>query len=195
MYTPIFGEEPVDNIMLDLETLDTTSTAVVVSIGAVAFNPRSNKLGAKLYLEMTNDLNAQQKRGCTISGDTVVWWMRQGAQARLLFAEGDPATSSKVSTLEALELFSKFVTDNGGNRAKIWGNGADFDNIILGNLYKAFDMPMPWSFSRNRCFRTAKNIGIGPQKFTRYGVPHNALDDAITQAKHLQEITACLTSR
>ena len=192
MYTPVFGAEPIDNIMLDLETLDTTPTAVVVSIGAVAFNPRSKELGSTLYVEMTNDLNAQQKRGCTLSADTVVWWMRQGAQARILFAEGDPATSNKVSTLEALELFSKFVTDNGGNKAKIWGNGADFDNIILGNLYKAFDMPLPWSYSRNRCFRTVKNIGVGPHKFVRHGVHHNALDDAITQAKHLQEITACL---
>ena len=193
MYTPIFGSEPVDNIMLDLETLDTATTAVVVSIGAVAFNPRSKELGPTLYLELTNDLVAQQKRGCTISSDTVVWWMRQGAQARALFDEGDPAISSKVSTREALELFSKFITDNGGHKAKVWGNGADFDNIILGNLYKAFGMPVPWSYSRNRCFRTMK--ALGSSKYTRYGVHHNALDDAITQAKHLQEITACLTSR
>lgn len=193
MYTPIFGSEPVDNIMLDLETLDTTSTAVVISIGAVAFNPRSKELGPTLYLELTNDLVAQQKRGCTISANTVVWWMRQGNQARMLFAEGPPDDPKQVSTREALERFSEFVTNNGGHKAKIWGNGADFDNIILGNLYKAFGMPVPWSYSRNRCFRTMK--ALGPAKYTRYGVHRNALDDAITQAKHLQEITACLRSR
>ncbi len=38
------------HIMLDLETLDTTSSAVVISIGAVAFDPETNALGDKFYV-------------------------------------------------------------------------------------------------------------------------------------------------
>ena len=41
--------------------------------------------------------------------------------------------------------------------------------------------------------KTMKNLGIGPRNpKSREGVYHNALDDAITQAVHLQEIFACL---
>ena len=69
----------------------------------------------------------------------------------------------------------------------------DFDNIILGSLYDAFGLRKPWSYSR---YRTVKNLGIGPRTpKVREGVHHNALDDAITQARHLQEIFACLKPR
>lgn len=180
------------HIMLDLETLDTTSSAVVISIGAVAFDPRTNALGDKFYVEMTEDIAAQQARGRTISGDTVRWWMQQDVQAKRVFSESIDGVD-RVNTFEALSRFGLFVAANGDRDVELWGNGADFDNIILGSLYDAFGLRKPWSYGRNRCYRTMKNIGIGPRRpQVREGVHHNALDDAITQAVHLQEIFACL---
>ena len=97
---------------------------------------------------------------------------------------------------EALSRFSLFVAANGDRDVELWGNGADFDNTILGSLYDAFGLRKPWSYSRNRCYRTMKNIGIGPRRpQAREGIYHNALDDAITQAIHLQDIFACLKPR
>lgn len=181
------------HIMLDLETLDTTSSAVVISIGAVAFDPYTNALGDVFYVEMVEDTAAQQARGRTISGDTVRWWMQQDVLAKRVFAPPPPDGVERVNTFEALTRFGLFVAANGDRDVELWGNGADFDNIILGSLYDAFELRKPWSFSRNRCYRTMKNIGIGPCKpQVRMGVHHNALDDAITQAAHLQEIFACL---
>lgn len=186
----------MNHIMLDLETLDTVSSAVVISIGAVAFDPYTNELGDKFYVEMVGDLAAQQARGRTISGDTVRWWMQQDVLARRVFADPPPDGVERVNTFEALYRFNRFVVTNGHRHANIWGNGADFDNIILGSLYDAFGLRKPWSYSHNRCYRTIKNIGIGPRKpRMREGVHHNALDDAITQAIHLQEIFACLNPR
>ena len=188
----------MNHIMLDLETLDTTSSAVVLSIGAVAFDPYTNALGDKFYVEMTEDTAAQQARGRTISGDTVRWWMQQDVQAKRVFSESIDGVE-RISTFEALSRFGIFVAEQDSKQiddVEIWGNGADFDNIILGSLYDAFGLRKPWSYSRNRCYRTMKNIGIGPRRpVTRAGVHHNALDDAITQAVHLQEIFACLKSR
>lgn len=184
------------HIMLDLETLDTASSAVVISIGAVAFDPYTNALGDKFYVEMVEDIAAQQARGRTISGSTVQWWMQQDSAARRVFATPPPSGVERVNTFEALSRFGLFVAANGAMFAKLWGNGADFDNAILGSLYDAFGLRKPWSFSRNRCYRTMKNIGIGPcRPQVREGVHHNALDDAITQAVHLQEIFACLNLR
>lgn len=184
------------HIMLDLETLDTTSSAVVISIGAVAFDPRTNALGDKFYVEMTEDTAAQQARGRTISGDTVRWWMQQDVLAKRVFSVPPPDGVERVNTFEALSRFGLFVAANGDRDVELWGNGADFDNIILGSLYDAFGIRKPWSYSRNRCYRTMKNIGVGPRRpQVREGVHHNALDDAITQAIHLQEIFACLKPR
>jgi exodeoxyribonuclease VIII len=173
------------NIMVDLETLDTSHSAVVLSIGAVAFDPETGTLGEQLYLEMTEDASFQQKvLGRTISADTVMWWMNQNLQAKQVFFDytGAQDKNPRVRTYTALEKFSDFVVKH--NAPYIWGNGADFDNIILGNLYEAAKMTRPWSYSRNRCFRTLKNLGVGPRKYTRYGTHHNALDDAVTQAEH-----------
>lgn len=182
----------MNHIMLDLETLDTTPTAVVLSIGAVAFDPSTKTLGDKFYVEMTEDGAEQQKRGRTVSAETVRWWMQQDVLAKRVFAIPQAEGVERVNTYEALHRFNLFVAANGDRTAEIWGNGADFDNIILGSLYDSFGMKKPWSYSRNRCYRTIKNLGVGPKNFTRTGVFHNALDDAITQAVHLQEIYACL---
>lgn len=184
------------HIMLDLETLDTTSSAVVISIGAVAFDPETNALGDRFYVETTEDTAAQQARGRTISGDTVRWWMQQDVLAKRVFSMSPPDGVERVNTFEALSRFGLFVAANGDRDVEMWGNGADFDNVILGNLYGAFGLRKPWSYGRNRCYRTMKNIGIGTRKpQVREGVHHNALDDAITQARHLQEIFACLKPR
>lgn len=183
----------MNHIMLDLETLDTASSAVVISIGAVAFDPYTNALGDKFYVEMTEDIAAQQARGRTISGDTVRWWMQQDALAKRVFSVPPPDGVLRASTLEALSGFALFVAANGDRDAELWGNGVDFDNVILGSLYDAFGLRKPWSFGRNRCYRTMKNLGIGPRKPANHtGIPHNALDDAVTQAVHLQEIMAAI---
>lgn len=185
----------MNHIMLDLETLDTSPSAVVLSIGAVVFDPYTNVLGDHFYVEMTEDIGSQQERGRTISGDTVRWWMQQDMLAKRVFAVPPPDGVERISTLEALTRFGAFVAANGGRDVELWGNGADFDNVILGSLYDAFGLRKPWSYSRNRCYRTMKNLGIGPRKpQVRVGVYHNALGDAVTQAAHLQEIFACLKS-
>lgn len=184
----------MNNIMLDLETLDTTPTAVVTSIGAVAFDPESSAIGDKFYVELTDDLAIQQRHGRTISGDTVKWWMQQDVMAKRIFTEPDTQNeTARVSTQVGLHEFARFIESHGGRDVQLWGNGADFDNIILGSLYEAFHGKKPWSYSRNRCFRTMKNL-CPNVKVARQGTHHNALDDAITQAVHLQEIMKCLST-
>jgi exodeoxyribonuclease VIII len=184
----------MNNIMLDLETLDSSSKAVVISIGAVAFDP-TGELGERFYAELTDDTSTQQRVGRVISGATVSWWMRQDVMAKQVFSSFPSPSILRYTTLDALTAFSNFVANNGGNDAIMWGNGADFDNVILGSLYSDFEGPCPWKFYNNRCYRTMKNIGIGPRRPRSHaGTKHNALDDAVTQAIHLQEIFTCLRS-
>lgn len=179
------------HIMLDLETLDTGGRSVVTAIGAVAFDPSASGTGSEFYVELTDDLAFQQQLGRTISGDTVVWWMRQGQAAQQLFQPND--SDHRISTIKALNAFTAFVKDHGDKDVELWGNGADFDNIILGSLYEDAGLRKPWSYSRNRCFRTMKSLsGFPIARPARVGTHHNALDDARTQALHLQAIYAAL---
>lgn len=194
---------PLTHIMLDLETLDTTSSAVIVSIGAVAFDPHSTAIGEHFYAELTTPsdprtglvggLASQQKLGRTVGADTAQWWLQQTPDAQAVF-DAAPTHAGRMSPEHALMQFAQFVERNGGRDAQIWGNGADFDNVILGSMYETYGMKKPWSYSRNRCYRTMNALPKGKnfQKPERQGVHHNALDDALYQTFVLQEIFRCL---
>lgn len=59
------------DLMIDLETLDTAPTAVVLSIGAVVFDPYTGARGPSFYKELTNFLEQQTGVGRTISPGTI----------------------------------------------------------------------------------------------------------------------------
>lgn len=182
----------MNHIMLDIETLDTEPTAVVLSIGAVAFDPQGDSLvGAPAFYVEANDLKFQQDMGRTVSAETVKWWMQQNVLAKRVFSESPDPAILRLSTIDMLISFDAFILANGGDKALIWGNGSDFDNIIVGSLYTDFEMKRPWTYNRNRCFRTMKAL-VPNIKADRQGVYHNALDDAISQAGHLQLIMRSL---
>lgn len=187
------------NIMVDLETLDTGPDAVVISIGAVAFDPETRKLGNTFYMEMSEDIDAQQRLGRTISGETLLWWMGQSAESKTVFAkDGSVSPDVRATTYEVLQKFRAFVEAHGADKVMLWGNGANFDNVILRTLYSAFGMEAPWKFYNDRCYRSVKDLAIrlGEPDFpTRIGTHHNALDDAITQAVYLQRAIECLKPR
>lgn len=78
----------MNNVMVDLETLDNKPTSAIVSIGAVHFGPNGYDEGNNFYR-----IEYQQScidAGLTLSGDTIKWWMRQSDRARGVYAhEGD----------------------------------------------------------------------------------------------------------
>lgn len=172
------------SVMIDLETLDTGPSAVVVALGAVEFDPYNHRIGETFY-RVANDWSAQQRKGRTISGDTVAWWMDQGDGARTALTR--PPAKHSCSTFGILREFSEFLEGYAGD-VEIWGNGADFDNVILGDLFKAYGCEKPWTYTNNRCFRTLKNLRHTRDMVmpARAGTHHNALDDAVHQARCLQ---------
>lgn len=161
--------------MLDLETLSSESNAVIISIGAVFFDMTGvSGTGREYYRVLKTDV--QQARGARVSQDTLAWWAKQSEEARAVFD-----APNKLEADDALDEFAEWI---GPNRY-VWGNGADFDNVILGNLYKLYGKKAPWSYGGNRCFRTIKNIVTrdkGSRLPDRTGTHHNALDDAKYQA-------------
>lgn len=170
----------MDNLMIDLETLGTNVGSIIVSLGAVWFDGKE-RLGTEFYKVF--DLADQAKYGRTINPDTVKWWMNQTEVARKVFQVAPTKTSVVLAD------FVSFLGE-GTKYAKVWGNGADFDCVLLGSLYETYGVQKPWSYSNNRCFRTLKHLGNGlnvPEP-AREGTHHNALDDARHQAMWANKI-------
>jgi hypothetical protein len=156
-----------DRVMLDIETLGLERGASVVSIGAVRFD--SDGLGETF--ERTISLTSCQRAGLTIDAETLEWWLTQDEEALEQLSGGD----SLATTLEA---FSEWY----GDADEIWANSPSFDCELLEAAYHAVDRDEPWSFYEERDFRTISSLPVAADvEFD--GVEHDALDDAIHQAK------------
>ncbi len=180
------------DVMLDLETMGSGSTAAIIAIGAVAFNRDTGFIDMDNPFYQTVSLQSCIDAGLSIDGGTVMWWCGRSDEARKGITEGEPL--SLIEALMALRTWlmpynRPFLVDKiPGNRSvRVWGNGADFDNPILSNAYRATGIEQPWGVFRGRCYRTKKD-DFRHITLERYGVHHNAIDDAISQARHLCEI-------
>ena len=173
----------MSHVMCDIESLSLESDAVIIAIGAVKFDPVSGTVFDNPQQNGTfyQNINAKSahRAGGSIDCATVMWWMTQSEQARTALTQ-DPLPIEVV-----LKNFSAWVRDS--SCTGFWGNGAGFDNVVIGNAYKRLGLTAPWSYKVDRCYRTISGLNHGVD-FEREGTYHNALDDAISQAKHLCKI-------
>lgn len=168
------------HIMVDLETMDNTATAAIIAIGAVAFDPSSGTLGNEPFYRVVN-LESAIAAGGTVSASTILWWLEQSDEARRAIY----APERQISIGGALRDFTQWCERVAPpDDVLLWGNGAAFDNVILAHAYRCLNMPTPWRFWNDRCYRTVKNMY--PQiPMSRVGTHHNAGNDAESQARHL----------
>lgn len=173
------------HVMVDLETLGNTPGCVILSLGAVEFDPDKLEKGRTLHLIVNQQTCL--KKGLKTNQDTIDWWSKQSDEAKttLRKSESEKLGEDNVSIDSALIAFKLFLQPCGD--AHIWGNGSDFDNAIMACAYEACGIPLPWKFWNNRCYRTIKSIAPHV-KMSRTGTFHNALDDAISQVDHLFDI-------
>lgn len=184
--TPVLASSvsTMEHVMIDLETLGNRPGCAILSIGAVAFDPRNGQLGPELYV-VASRVDQAKMPLLHESADTLKWWLSQAEAARQVLDEADKKTALPLE--KALAQLTNFLDKFGLKRVKVWGNGSDFDNAILSCCYNAVGLPVPWEYWNNRCYRTLKNL-VPSEKPKRTGVYHNALDDAKTQALHAVEL-------
>lgn len=167
---------PSSHIMLDLETWGTGNKAVPVSIGAVRFG--ADEILDRFHVAI--DPASCQAHGLEIDADTILWWFdpeRDEARRNWLAME-------RVDIGSALNGFALWVQSS--PTLAVWGNGATFDNVILRSAYEVTGLDYPVRFWQDYCYRTMKSQS--PVAMVRHGTHHDALDDAISQARHLQAI-------
>jgi hypothetical protein len=175
----------MNHIMLDLETMGTGPNAAIVAIGAVEFEINKTpgqlgggQLGDTFYMPIS--LDSAMASGGQVDAGTVLWWLKQTDAARAMF------THPAIEHGQALANFSSWMHQCGEfKNLRVWGNGASFDNVILASAYRRAALPLPWNGFNDRCYRTVKSMHPTAPALERVGTHHNAMDDAISQAKHL----------
>ena len=134
------------DLMVDIETLDTATTAVVTQIAIVGFesDPERTLVTQELFNSAVN-LEEQLKAGRTISNKTVEWWLDTdaGLFGENLFKSCQAGRLSYLpSALRHACNYVDFKTDN------VWMQGPHFDQCILEALFKSvgeFEQ-LPWKY-------------------------------------------------
>jgi exodeoxyribonuclease VIII len=158
------------HVLLDLETMGKGPTAAITSIGAVVFNLEDG-VTSQFYRRV--DLQSCVTAGLTMDASTVLWWMEQDDAARSEFQR------ESVDLMQALGEFREWFPAG----AKLWGNGATFDNVIMRSAYDALDMKAPWEYWDDRCLRTLRDLRPDIPR-PKPELAHHALSDARAQAEH-----------
>ncbi|HCQ7057974.1 TPA: 3'-5' exoribonuclease [Klebsiella oxytoca] len=184
-------DQPIDyvHVMVDLETMGKKNNAPIVAIGAVVFDPVTCSIGESFYKVVC--LESSVNWGAVIDPSTVIWWLKQSSEARSAIVNDDA-----IPLQDALLQFREFVSDNvagGSKKAQVWGNGASFDNSILRSSYDCIAEDYPWEYWNDRDVRTMVELGQAISFDPKTTIPfegsrHNALADAIHQARYVSAI-------
>lgn len=171
-----------NHLMVDLETLAVSSRAVVLSLGAVKFDPWGSGYREELYLRF--NLDDQHNLGREVDPNTLDWWAKQ--DPKIMEEAFNP--NDRVELVDAVNKFHKFAW---GCDA-FWSHGATFDLVIIEDLYRQLKKPLPWNYWQLRDTRTIFDLGWDP------GMPkeskHDALQDAIRQVVGVQTVLSKIQS-
>lgn len=185
------------HFMVDIETLSTAVNAVVLSVGAVEFDPIAGEIKRRFYGEL--DLSEQKQRH--ISSDTVQWWFKQSVENQKSIDIMLKENKWKNGVEFVLHRFKEFIwgyanfladtnsRNEGYEKIAVWACDPDFDLAILANLYEEHNLSVPWKYSEPKSVRTVRTLA----ELHSIGLPkdnasHNALEDCIRQVAEIAEL-------
>ncbi|KKN66392.1 hypothetical protein LCGC14_0472140 [marine sediment metagenome] len=186
----IQGTFPYHHVMLDLETMGLPPRGAIISIGLCYFDIRTGEIGPTF--ERNIALDSSVERGMTIDQGCVDFWNQSDTQVAFEILKQDPVRL-EVALMELID----FITEHKKHPC-LWGNGSNFDNVILEQAFKLCDLHFIAHFRQWRDMRTwvmlgAKLLGMNKAEmradFNDEGFrKHVAIDDAILQAKIVSRI-------
>ncbi|EEQ3641283.1 exonuclease [Escherichia coli] len=171
------------HLMIDLETMGKNPDAPINSLAGKFFDPATGEMGPEF--SKTIDL---ETTGGVIDRDTIKWWLKQSREAQ------SAILTDEIPLDDALLQLREFINENSGEFfVQVWGNGANFDNVILRRSYERQEIPCPWRYTNDRDVRTIVALGLvmdfdARSVITFEGERHNALHDARYQAKYVSAI-------
>jgi len=160
------------DIMLDIETLATHKRAPIIEIAAVKFD------AGTIYPNYFHYFIKPDFSRFPPDNDTLLFWLEQPR----------PMPLSKSAPLEPIVL-DRLTEWMGLSIGRLWANSPSFDLAILSEHYLAYGMPIPWRYRAEWDFRTLRRLAeLLDYPVERQPATHEALDDAIQQAKLVQAI-------
>ncbi|HGV7182704.1 TPA: 3'-5' exoribonuclease [Escherichia coli] len=171
------------HLMIDLEAMGKNPDAPIASIGAVFFDPQTGEQGPEF-----SKIIDMGTCGGTVDISTIEWWLQRSGEARAAIL------ADRIPLDDALLQLREFIDENSGEFfVQVWGNGANFDNVILRRSYERQEIPCPWRYTNDRDVRTMVALGLvmdfDARNVTTFeGERHNALHDARYQAKYVSAI-------
>ncbi len=168
----------IKNAMIDVETLAVDWNAVVLTIGAVKFNPFTNDIDSKFHVKL--DVDSQIEKGRVTDERTLAWWGQQeeSVKSKAFSPEG------RIDVGEALDKLSAWAADT----HRVWCQGPSFDFPIVDSLYRQYDRQIPWKFWNQRDARTVTGLLAEDIKNKIKFEAHDAAEDCIAQAKCVQYV-------
>ena len=168
------SSEPMNNVMLDIETLGTSCNSAIIQIALIRFSD-SGEMGDMLSIKV--DYNEQLQMGAEQSKETLEWWKQTNLKLFESLTTGDDI----LSVRDALYKVTAFIT----KQDRIWSHSY-FDASILSNLYRLANIQVPWVYKKIRDIRTLTDIAnIDLGKFDwKEEKTHDSLDDCKFQIKY-----------
>lgn len=178
-------------LMLDCETLSTRPNALILQLAALPFDPDAphgepchGTAAYDVYLDWTQcEIEA---KACDADIGTVRWWLETPSdEARFRLTHGVP----RLDAMKAADELVCFINENLMKGADVWSYGATADIVWVRHFLRIAGYPDPWSYRSERCLRTVRALYPGlPAR--RPETPHDALSDAVAQARWLRDVCA-----
>lgn len=179
------------HVMVDLETMSSSSHAAIIAIGAVRFEPLGPQVleppEAPKPVGVLNDtfyyanvsLESSMAAGLEVNADTIMWWLKQDEASRKAVA------AAPMVLAAALMDFKAWYGDNPS--VPVWSH-ATFDFPILSHAFEATNIAKPFKYTAARDVRTIYDLAYPGSLVPNVSVAnkHNALWDAWRQAVGVQ---------
>lgn len=162
-----------DSLMIDLETLGNKPGSVIVQIGAVTFNKAG--IEKEFVANVSYDYTSWNRYKTDLS--TIKWWMEQDKAIINSVFNAKVKWSLCRSLIELSSLKADFF----------WAKSTSFDFGLLENAFNIEDVKSSIDFRNIVDVRDIYNLNPGYHKHRGALNKHNALEDAIDQAKYVVE--------
>tara|TARA_R110000851_G_scaffold275824_1_gene428586 strand:- start:43282 stop:43848 length:567 start_codon:yes stop_codon:yes gene_type:complete len=176
-------------MMVDIETLDTARTSVVIQVAAIVFDMNERGDWEEVSaLDIALPVEPQVKSGRTVSPSTIAWWLtmdRHEVFSKLI----KRGNTSKMSYQDKIQQMKVELGEFGCK--EYWFQGPTFDAIILEDLIGDL---VPWKFYQVRDQRTADSLALDQAtiKEMKKVINHDALEDVRNQ---ISRLSFCLGER
>lgn len=143
--------------VMDIESLDVDSTAVILSCAIVYFEEGStfeSLLKETLFVKF--DAKEQiQKYKRTVSKSTLAWWAKQSDHAKAISFK--PSAIQDVPAIEGINKLRMYLERDPNPKKIIWTRGT-LDSMCIESLCRAADIPALVLYNQIQDVRTAINL-------------------------------------